>query len=130
MVFLCFQFGGRQGGVAVVLLFGLLRIMAIFLPSESRTLYYIDRAINSQSTFVSRPLHYNQLTLHLLSIYQANLLWQCLCSVLFTLSFKKFKDCLASCPPTVLAQLYMLWFCNSYFLLRFSEQQVIPVCLS
>ena len=51
-----------------MLLFGLLRMMAILLPSESRTLHYIDRAINSQSAFVSRSLRYNQLTLHLLSI--------------------------------------------------------------
>lgn len=51
-----------------MILFGLLRMMAILLPSESRTLCSIDRAINGQSTFLSRPLCYNQLTLHLLSI--------------------------------------------------------------
>ena len=51
-----------------MLLFALLRMMAILLPSESRTLCYTDRAINSQSAFVSRLLHCNQLTLHLLSI--------------------------------------------------------------
>lgn len=51
-----------------MLLFGLLRMTAILLPSESRTLHYIDRVINGQSTFVSRLLRYNQLTLHLLSI--------------------------------------------------------------
>lgn len=51
-----------------MLLFVLLRTMAILLPSETRTLRYIDRVINGQPTFVSRLLHYNQLTLHLLSI--------------------------------------------------------------
>lgn len=51
-----------------MLLFVLLRMMAILLPSETRTLHYIDRVINGQPTFVSRLLRYNQLTLHLLSI--------------------------------------------------------------
>lgn len=71
------QFGGSPGGPAVVPLFGLLRTMAVFLPSESRALCDIDRAINSQSTFVSRPPGCNQLSLHVLMCRAS--LWGSVC---------------------------------------------------
>ncbi|XP_041902584.1 ADP-ribosylation factor-like protein 6 isoform X2 [Corvus kubaryi] len=51
--------------------------MAMFLPSESRALCDIDRAINSQSTFVSRPPGCNQLSLHVLMCRAS--LWDSVC---------------------------------------------------
>lgn len=71
------------GGTAVVPLLGLLGTMAAFLPSESRALCDIDRAINSPATLGSRPPGCNQLTLRVLSV-QSQPLGQCLCRVLLS----------------------------------------------